>query len=112
MRKIVYFDSTKKLKCIWRCEIPKSTFYHLNKDKKEKIENALIKEFSGHSLKKALIRHIEDARMPRGSFYQYFEDKEDTLKYVIENFLEEEKEEIKRLLTLNDGDIFLTTYES
>ena len=92
--------------------MPKSTFYNLNEEKREKIKKALKKEFTKHTFEKASISHIiEDANIPRGSFYQYFEDKEDALKYVIEDFLNDEKEEIKKLLIQNEGDIFLTTID-
>lgn len=89
--------------------MPKSTFYNLNTEKREKIEKALKKEFSKHTFEKASISNIiEEANIPRGSFYQYFEDKEDALKYVIENFVNDEKEKMKELLIKNEGDIFVS----
>lgn len=92
--------------------MPKSTFYNLNKEKREKIKKALKKEFTIHSFEKASISNmIEEANIPRGSFYQYFENKEDALKYIIEDFLDDEKEKIKELLIQNEGDIFLTTID-
>ena len=87
--------------------MPKATFYNLNKEKREKIDNAIKKEFSRTSFSNASIsRIIEDAQIPRGSFYQYFEDKEDAIKYTIENFIETEKKEMKKILEKNNGDIF------
>ncbi len=92
--------------------MPKSTFYNLNEEKREKIKKALKNEFTKHTFEKASISNIiEEANIPRGSFYQYFEDKEDALKYIIEDFLNDEKEKIKELLTQNEGDIFLTTLD-
>ena len=92
--------------------MPKSTFYNLNKKKKEKIKEAIKKEFTKHTFEKASISNIiEEANIPRGSFYQYFEDKEDALKYIIEDFLNDEKEQIKKLLIQNQGNIFLTTID-
>lgn len=92
--------------------MPKSTFYNLNSEKREKIEKALKNEFSKHTFEKASISNIiEEAKIPRGSFYQYFEDKEDALKHIINNFLKEEREKLAKLLTKNDGDIFLTTVD-
>ena len=92
--------------------MPKSTFYNLNEEKREKIKRALKNEFTKHTFEKASISNmIEEANIPRGSFYQYFEDKEDALKYIIEDFLNDEKEEIKKLLIQNEGDIFLTTLD-
>ena len=92
--------------------MPKSTFYNLNEEKREKIKKALKKEFTKHNFEKASISNIiEEANIPRGSFYQYFEDKEDALKYIIEDFLNDEKKKIKELLIQNEGDIFLTTID-
>ena len=92
--------------------MPKSTFYNLNAQKREKIEKALKKEFSKHTFEKASISNIiEEANIPRGSFYQYFEDKEDGLKYIIENFVNDEKEKMKELLIKNEGDIFVSTLD-
>ena len=92
--------------------MPKSTFYNLNEEKREKIKKALKKEFTKHTFEKASISNIiEEAKIPRGSFYQYFEDKEDALKYIIEDFVNDEKEKIKELLIQNKGDIFLTTLD-
>ena len=89
--------------------MPKSTFYNLNKEKREKIEAAIKNEFGRNSFSKASISNIiQEANIPRGSFYQYFEDKEDAIKYVIEKFVRMEKEEIMNLLKQNDGDIFQT----
>ena len=92
--------------------MPKSTFYNLNIEKREKIEKAIRNEFGKKSFSKASISNIiEEANIPRGSFYQYFEDKEDALKYIIEDFLNDEKEKIKEFLIQNEGDIFLTTLD-
>ncbi len=92
--------------------MPKSTFYNLNEEKREKIKRALKNEFTKHTFEKASISNmIEEANIPRGSFYQYFEDKEDALKYIIEDFLNDEKKKIKELLIQNEGDIFLTTID-
>ncbi len=92
--------------------MPKTTFYNLNEEKREKIEKALKKEFSRNTFEKASISNIiEEANIPRGSFYQYFNDKDDALKYIIENFLDDEKRQIQQLLIEHNGDIFKTTLD-
>ena len=89
--------------------MPKSTFYNLNIEKREKIEKAIRNEFGKKSFSKASISNIiEEANIPRGSFYQYFEDKEDAIKYVISNFIEVEKRQMEKILEENNGDIFET----
>ena len=92
--------------------MPQSTFYNLSSEKREKIEQAIKNEFGRNSFSKASISNIiQEANIPRGSFYQYFEDKEDAIKYVIEKFVRMEKEEIINLLKQNGGDIFQTVKE-
>lgn len=89
--------------------MPKQTFFNLKEEKKEKIEKALIKEFSNNTFEKASISNIiAKANIPRGSFYQYFEDKEDAIYYIINKYLEKEKNRIYQYLLKNKGDIFET----
>ena len=65
----------------------KQTFINLNEDKKNRIIKSLKKEFSRASLKDALVSNIvKEAGIPRGSFYQYFDDIEDSYYFVIEEY--------------------------
>ena len=65
--------------------MPKSTFFNLSPEKREKIEKAIENEFGRTTFEKASISNIiENAKIPRGSFYQYFEDKEDAIKYIVQ----------------------------
>lgn len=90
--------------------MPKETFLRLEKDKKQKIEQALFHEFSRVTFEKASISNIiEEAQIPRGSFYQYFEDKEDAIEYIIQKFSNQEKKQIETFLKENGGDIFKTS---
>ena len=92
--------------------MPKKTFINLNSEKKQKIEQAIEKEFSKTSFEKASISNIvEYAQIPRGSFYQYFEDKEDAIKYILQKYMKREKEIMKEFLLKNRGDIFETSID-
>jgi len=87
--------------------MPKDTFFHLKEEKREKIEKALINEFSKGSLEKASISNIvAEAKIPRGSFYQYFENKEDAVKYVVHKYSKIEKNKLSDFLKETNGDIF------
>ena len=56
----------------------KPTYLNLEKDKKERLVDACMEEFSTYTFSDASInRIIKRAEISRGSFYQYFEDKED-----------------------------------
>ena len=49
-------------------------------EKKRRIKKAALKEFARVPLEEISInRIIRDAEIPRGSFYQYFEDKQDAI---------------------------------
>ena len=64
--------------------MPTSTFFNLPEDKKNKILKAANKEFARVPIEQASIKNIvEDAEIARGSFYQYFEDKEDLFQYIM-----------------------------
>ena len=84
--------------------MPKDTFLNLSEDKKNKIINAAKKEFARVPIEEASIKNIvEEAEIARGSFYQYFESKEDLLKYILnskdknlESFLKQSLQETKR----------------
>ena len=62
-------------------EVPKETFLKLSKEKQQKVLDAAKKEFARVPIENVSIKNIvEDADIARGSFYQYFESKEDLLR--------------------------------
>ena len=61
--------------------MPKETFLKLPEEKKQKIIKSAKEEFSRASIEEASIKNIvEKAEIARGSFYQYFDSKEDLLR--------------------------------
>lgn len=87
--------------------MPKETFFNLNENKRQKIEKAIEEEFGRTSFSETSISNIiKNAQIPRGSFYQYFEDKEDAIKYILQKYINMEKENIQKFLFQSDGDIF------
>ncbi len=66
--------------------MPRDTFHNLTKEKREKIIKAARDEFTEHEFVKCRVSNIiKNAGIPRGSFYQYFEDLEDLYFYLIED---------------------------
>ncbi|NLU51907.1 MAG: TetR/AcrR family transcriptional regulator [Clostridiaceae bacterium] len=64
--------------------MPKETFFNLPDDKRNLIISAAIEEFSGASYNEASINQIcSKSKIPKGSFYQYFEDKLDLYVYIM-----------------------------
>ncbi|MFB5088171.1 TetR/AcrR family transcriptional regulator [Psychrobacillus sp. PGGUH221] len=65
--------------------MPFATFFNLSNEKKSMILEAGIAEFSENGYQKSSISSIiKKAGIPRGSYYQYFDDKLDLYEYVIE----------------------------
>lgn len=64
--------------------MPTKTFFNLEQKKQDRIIQAAIDEFSQKNYDHANIATmIKNASIPRGSFYQYFEDKKDLYLYII-----------------------------
>jgi len=88
--------------------MPKETFHNLSANKKQKIFDAAVQEFSTQRFSEASINQIvKTAEIPRGSFYQYFHNKEDLFQYMFDQILKEKREIISQIKTLNpDTDVF------
>lgn len=69
--------------------MPKDTFYNLSSEKRERIVEVALKEFEDNSFDQASTnRIIEQSGISKGSFYQYFDDKKDLYKYLIQLIVE------------------------
>lgn len=88
--------------------MPKETFLNLSEDKKQRIYEAAVEEFSQQRFSEASINKIiKHAEIPRGSFYQYFQDKEDIYLYMYERISNEKRDIVHRTEGINrDADIF------
>lgn len=65
--------------------MPKQTFFNLSDSKKERIIDAALEEFGAYPyLKTSINRIIKKADISKGSFYQYFNNKKDLYKYIID----------------------------
>ena len=70
--------------------MPKDTFFNLENEKRDKIKAAAKAEFLANPLRKARVSNIvTEAGIPRGSFYQYFEDLDDLYYYIVEEVFNE-----------------------
>lgn len=87
----------------------KQTFLNLNEEKRNVVEESLKKEFSRVPLKDALVSNIvKCAKIPRGSFYQYFNDIDDAFYYVIGQYSKDIKKTLLENIVRNKGDIILS----
>lgn len=82
--------------------MPKETFFNLPVEKRERVIEAAIDEFATHPFHKARVTAIaEQAGIAMGSFYQYFEDKKDLFKYLIELIMDKKLSYINRDIVEN-----------
>ena len=87
--------------------MPTERFYRLPEAKKQVIRQAAIKEFARVPFEKASINQIiQNADISRGSFYTYFEDKQDVVRYIFEDNARQMQECCERELERNGGDLF------
>ncbi len=87
----------------------KQTFLNLNEEKRKVVEESLKKEFSRVPLKDALVSNIvKCAKIPRGSFYQYFNDIDDAFYYVIGQYSKDIKKTLLENIVRNKGDIIIS----
>ena len=96
--------------------MPSQTFFNLDKKKQDKLIEAARGEFSQHAYPDVSINQIIlKAGIPRGSFYMYFEDKNDLFEYMIEIDKWKLHEATKEAFINNKGDLyksFLMLYDS
>lgn len=92
--------------------MPKQTFFNLSEDKRRKLLSAMKEEFSRVPLHEASVANIvQTAGIPRGSFYQYFEDKDEAFYFLLEQHTKDNQEKFIASLKKFDGDIFDTFIE-
>ena len=87
----------------------KRTFYNLPEQKRQRIIDAIVEEFSSSSTEKVSInRIVKAANISRGSFYQYFDDKVDLVEVLTKSFVDLSIEGANKALEYSNGDIFYT----
>ncbi len=92
--------------------MPTESFYKLDKAKRLKIVDAMKKEFSRVPFHEASVnRIVEEAGISKGSFWVYFESKEEAIEYLIESHLEKERKKSKEIFLKNNGDLFQSYIE-
>ena len=76
--------------------MPKQTFFNLPQEKRQTIMNAAIEEFAEYGLENASTnRIVKNSGIAKGSFYQYFEDKQDVFMHLLDVVEQEEIEFFK-----------------
>ncbi len=87
--------------------MPSQAFFKIKEEKRAKIMHSCIKEMSMRTFDNLRISNIvRDAKIPRGSFYYYFEDKLDMYTYVSEHVFNQKIKIVKRLKNEHYGNFF------
>jgi len=87
--------------------LPTTTFFNLPEEKKKRVINAAVDEFAQNGYTKSSItRMVNKAQIAKGSFYQYFEDKEDLYRHILKKAVEKKFKYVQKELIDYEGDDF------
>ena len=80
--------------------MPKQTFFNLPKEKRQKIEQAALDEFSEYGFDNSnMNRIVAQSEIAKGSFYQYFEDKKDLYFHLVDTLLKKKLQIIEPVMS-------------
>lgn len=87
--------------------VPTETFFNLPAEKRRRLLDVLLDEFSQNDYDNVSIGRIaERAGIAKGSFYQYFADKKDCYLYLIQRAIEEKTAFLRHQPPEPHGDLF------
>ena len=87
--------------------MPSNTFLNLPEDKQNRLMDAASREFSAKPYNEASINKIiQEAGIPRGSFYMYFQDKEELFRYLVRGYVDQMLMVLEEALLREGGDVF------
>ncbi len=85
--------------------MPTKTFFNLADEKKNKVIEISISLFAERGYTKTQITEIvKKADIAKGSFYQYFDDKNDLFKYILNKAIKVKEDYIKKELKSLEGE--------
>ncbi|MGM0508455.1 MAG: TetR/AcrR family transcriptional regulator [Fusobacteriota bacterium] len=83
--------------------MPKETFFNIDKDKRQRILDVALDEFSKKNYSEVgITKIIKRSGIASGSFYQYFEDKKDLFFYLLNILGDKKLEHMKPILDKKD----------
>lgn len=92
--------------------MPTTTFFKLDEDKQQLIVTAALDEFCDQSYDNGSVNRIcKNAGIPKGSFYQYFENKLDLYLHLMQISTKEKLDVFSKHLILMDGLSFIKQIE-
>jgi AcrR family transcriptional regulator len=92
--------------------MPNAIFNKLPEEKRQRVLDAAVKEFSERNLPAANISNIvKEAKIARGSIYQYFNSKEDLYIYVFDTLRRRRAEYVEPAFILYKKEPFLDFFQ-
>lgn len=89
--------------------MPTNNFFRLPYHKKAKIIKSAVREFTKNTLENASLNNIIiDSDVARGSFYYYFDNKEDLYFYLLERHSYNIQTKIEEYLIKYNGNLYKT----
>ena len=89
--------------------MPTHTFLRLPAEKKEKILKAAMQEYARVPSSQVSVKNIvEAAGIPRGSFYAYFDGKDDLGDYLMQEYRDKFYAYIQDIFQKHQGDLFVS----
>ena len=87
--------------------MPTSTFFRLPEEKRQRLLDAAWEEFTQVRCADASINKIiQGAKISRGSFYQYFTDKDELFAYLLGDMWAYFTQVLEEVLVKTQGDLF------
>ncbi|MBQ8079801.1 MAG: TetR/AcrR family transcriptional regulator, partial [Oscillospiraceae bacterium] len=87
--------------------MPNESFYRLNEAKQARIKAALKEEIAGYSYEDFSInRIVRSCGISRGSFYQYFKNRDDIYIYLVSDYNRLIVEHAEACIREKDGSFF------
>ena len=87
--------------------MPSERFYRLPEDKRNKIRDACLNEYIRSGFDRASVgRLIKEAQISRGSFYTYFESRQDVMSYLHDEYAGEFYDCGRQCVEESNGDIW------
>jgi AcrR family transcriptional regulator len=84
--------------------MPKELFFELPEEKRTRIINALYLQLQENDLEKFSIKRLcKDAQIAHGSFYTYFDNKEDFIDYAFHDQIKVKQAERAKMMNSADG---------
>lgn len=96
--------------------MPKDTFFNLPQEKRERITKSALGLFASNPYHAVSVNQlVKAAGIPKGSFYQYFKDKKDLFRYLIQLIYADKVNRLRKVL-INSSNLFeilrVMTYEA